>query len=104
MTLLTGVKVLMAGQEYILPPLTLGSLKRLGNKLNTLGSLQSIPNEEQCQVMCELVHASLVRNYPDVTIDTLYDMLDLGNLSHVFQAVLGVSGVKEGKEGEVQSL
>lgn len=105
MTLLNGVKCQMGGQEYILPPLTLGTLKRLGNKLNTLADIKNIPNEEQCDVMIDIVHSSLVRNYPEVSREALFDMLDLGNMQVVFQAVLGVSGVKEKQnEGEVQSL
>lgn len=104
MTLLNGVKVSLGGQDYILPPLTLGTLKRLGSKLNTLAGINSVPNEEQCAVMCEIVHGSLVRNYPDITQDQLYEMLDLGNMTTVFQAVLGVSGIKEGKQGEVEGL
>jgi len=103
MTLLNGVKVSMSGQEYILPPLTLGTLKRLGGKLNTLANITTVPNEEQCDVMCEIVHASLTRNYPEVTKETLYEMLDLGNMQVVFQAVLGVSGIKEKSQGEVPS-
>ena len=104
MTLLNGVKVSLGGQDYILPPLTLGTLKRMGNKLNTLAGISSVPNEEQCDVMCEIVHASLVRNYPELTKDQLYEMLDLGNMTTVFQAVLGVSGIKESKQGEVEGL
>ena len=102
MTLLNGVKVTMGGVDYVLPPLTLGTLKRMGSKLNTLSAISSVPNEEQCDVMCEIVHASISRNY-EITKDQLYEMLDLGNMTVVFQAVLGVSGIKESTQGEVQS-
>ena len=104
MTLLNGVKVSMGGQDYILPPLTLGTLKKMGNKLNTLAGISGIPNEEQCDVMIDLVYASLTRNYPEITRETLFELLDLGNMQVVFQAVLGVSGIKEKENmGEVIS-
>jgi len=92
MALLSGVKVTMGGREYTLPPLTLGSLKRIGNKINTLSKIDSVPNEEQTDAIAQIVLASVNRNYPEITQDELLEMIDLGNLKEIFEAVLGVSG------------
>lgn len=105
MALLSGVKVSMGGREFTLPPLTLGSLKRIGNKISTLTNIDSIPNEEQTDAICQIVLASVNRNYPEITQDELLEMIDLGNLKDIFEAVLGVSGIgKDKKQGEAVSL
>ena len=104
MALLSGVKVTMGGREYTLPPLTLGSLKRIGNKINTLSKIDSVPNEEQTDAIAQIVLASVNRNYPEITQDELLEMIDLGNLKEIFEAVLGLSGIKKGESsGEVVS-
>jgi len=104
MALLSGVKVTMGGREYTLPPLTLGSLKRIGNKINTLSKIDSVPNEEQTDAIAQIVLASVNRNYAEITQDELLEMIDLGNLKEIFEAVLGVSGIKKGESsGEAVS-
>ena len=104
MALLSGVKVSMGGRDFILPPLTLGSLKRIGSKINTLSKIDSIPNEEQTDAIAQIVLASVNRNYPEITQDELLEMIDLGNLKEIFEAVLGVSGIKKGESsGEAVS-
>lgn len=104
MALLSGVKVSMGGRDYTLPPLTLGSLKRIGNKINALSNIDSVPNEEQTEAIASIVLASVNRNYPEITQDELLEMIDLGNLKEIFEAVLGVSGIKKSESsGEVVS-
>jgi secreted Zn-dependent insulinase-like peptidase len=104
MALLSGVKVSMGGRDYTLPPLTLGSLKRIGNKINALSNIDSVPNEEQTEAIASIVLASVNRNYPEITQDELLEMIDLGNLKEIFEAVLGVSGIKKSESsGEAVS-
>jgi hypothetical protein len=104
MALLSGVKVSMGGRDYTLPPLTLGSLKRIGNKINALSTIDSVPNEEQTEAIASIVLASVNRNYPEITQDELLEMIDLGNLKEIFEAVLGVSGIKKSESsGEAVS-
>lgn len=104
MALLSGVKVSMGTGTYILAPLTLGSLKRIGNKINALSTIDSVPNEEQTEAIASIVLASVNRNYPEITQDELLEMIDLGNLKEIFEAVLGVSGIKKSESsGEAVS-
>ncbi len=97
-----GTKVTMGGREFILPPLTLKALRSLGPKIKLLSSLADVPTPEQVDVMVELVHASAVRNYPEITPDDLLELLDLGNLTEVFPAVMAASGLKKRMGGDGQ--
>jgi hypothetical protein len=100
MALHEGTKVTMGGRDFILPPLTLKALRLLGPKIKVLGQINDVPTEEQVGAMVEVVHASTVRNYPDMTPEDLEDLLDLGNLPTVFQAIMSSSGLKQGVPGE----
>jgi hypothetical protein len=108
MAILDGVRVKLGGAEYIVPPLSLRSLKKLGKKIQELSNINSVPTEEQTDALLEVIHAALVRNYPDITLDDLADLVDLGNMLEVFPAVLAVSGLKQnvvpgGSPGEAPS-
>ena len=95
-----GTTVKMGGRDFILPPLTLKALRRLGPTIANLSDLAGVPTPEQVDAMVELVHASAVRNYPELTMDDLLDLLDLGNLPEVFPAVMAASGLKRSAVGE----
>lgn len=101
MAMFDGVKVTMGGREFILPPLTLKALRKMGPKIKLLGTMTDVPTEEQIAAMVEVVHAGLVRNYPDITVDELEDLIDLGNLREVFPAVMASSGLSRVTPGEV---
>lgn len=99
-----GTKVNLGGRDFVLPPLTLKSLRLLGPKIALLSDLNGVPTTEQVDVMVEIVHASAVRNYPDLTPDDLLDLLDLHNIKEVFPAVMAASGLKQVPMGEVAGL
>jgi len=102
MALLSGVKVQMGGRDFTLPPLTLGALKKIGDKIYILSEMSSIPTPDQIDAMAQIILSSVNRNYPEVKQDELIELLDLGNLKSVFEAVLGASGIVRGSEpGEV---
>ena len=103
MALFDGTKVNLGGRDFILPPLTLKALRQLGPKIGLLGSLSGMPTEEQIDAMIEVAHASISRNYPEITLDELGDLLDLGNLQDVFPAVMAASGLAKLPEGKAAS-
>jgi len=67
--MIPGVAVEMNGQEWVVPPLTLGQLRRLMPKLRQLTDIGAAMGEEQIAVLVEIVSAALQRNYPDLTSD-----------------------------------
>ena len=92
--MIPGVAVAMGGQDWLVPPLTLGQLRRLMPKVRQLTEIGASMGEAQIGVLVEIVAAALQRNYPDVTADNVENLLDLGNASAVLNAVLTGSGLK----------
>ena len=89
-----GVTVAMGGQDWIVPPLTLGQLRRLMPKVRQLTEIAASMGEPQIAVLVDIVTAALQRNYPEMTADQVENFLDLGNASAVLNAVLTGSGLK----------
>ena len=92
--MLPGVTIPMGGRDWVVPPLTLGQLRRLMPKVRQLTEMGASMGETQISVLVEIVAAALQRNYPEVTAEMVENLLDLGNASAVLNAVLTGSGLK----------
>lgn len=92
--MIPGITIAMGGQDWLVPPLTLGQLRRLMPKVKTLTDINVGMGEKQIGVLCEIVAAALSRNYPDATADMVENLLDLGNAGEVLNVVLTGSGLK----------
>ncbi|MGH7044932.1 MAG: hypothetical protein ACREE2_00910 [Stellaceae bacterium] len=92
--MIPGVMVAMGGQQWTIPPLTLGQLRRLMPKVRKLTEIGAQMGETQIIVLVEIVTAALQRNYPDMTVETVEGLLDLGNAGTVLNAVLTGSGLR----------
>lgn len=89
-----GVPVEMGGEVYIIPPLTLGRLDYFRERIaKASGDGANMLNPDTQRLALEVVHAALVRNYPDMTVDAVGEILDLGNMGEAFTATMDVSGV-----------
>lgn len=89
----------MGGREWIVPPLTLGQMKRLAPKLALLAEAgaPSAMTAEQIDAIAEIVAVALSRNYPEMTAQTALDLLDGANTVAVYAAVLTGSGLRLGE-------
>jgi hypothetical protein len=96
--MIPGVTIEMGGQEWQVPPLTLGQLRRLWPKITDLTSQDTLLIMD---AVCEIVAAALSRNYPDMTIERVADLIDLENRERVVNAVMGGSGFLAGEAGAV---
>jgi hypothetical protein len=94
--MIPGMAVAMGGQDWIVPPLTLGQLRQLMPRVRQLTDIGVSMGEEQISVLVDIIAAALQRNYPEMTADKVEDLLDLGNASAVLNAVLTGSGLKLG--------
>jgi hypothetical protein len=94
--MIPGVAVAMGGQDWMVPPLTLGQLRRLMPKVRQLTEIGAAMGEAQIAVLIDIVTAALQRNYPEMTPDEVENLLDLGNAGVVLNAVLTGSGLKPG--------
>lgn len=94
--MIEGKTIRMGGKDWIVPPLNFRALKRFQKEIGSL-NLAELAQSEKVE---EIVLAALNRNYPELTLDQLQDMLDMGNVVEVTMAVMGVSGLEARKPGE----
>jgi len=97
MALLDGVRLNLGGREYVVPPLNFAALRRLEHDIQTVQGLSGIPTGEAIDAVVRIAHAAISRNYPDITVEDMAELIDMGNITHVLNAVMGVSGLREGK-------
>lgn len=97
-----GIAVVMGGVEYVIPPLALGALEQLQDRI--AGFKGDITDGKQVATVIDAAHAALKRNYPEITREDVADLVDVGVMAEVFEAVMDVSGLKrKGLEaGEAQ--
>jgi hypothetical protein len=86
-----GHPVRMAGQDWILAPLNFRQLRVTLKQ--AFVDLQSSDTEARFNAFEQIVHASLSRNYPDLTIEQVEEMLDMSNVMEVVDAVMNISGM-----------
>jgi hypothetical protein len=85
-----GVMVKLGGDEYVIPPLNFRQLKIMFPLIEELNN-QTEPMKRMENVV-KLAHAALSRNYEDMTIERVEELIDMGNLKAVSEAIMGVSG------------
>lgn len=87
-----GIPVELGGVEHIVPPLSLGALEQLQDRISTVNG--DITDSKQVATVIDAAFSSLKRNYPSMTRDEVAEMIDVGNMAEVFEAVMDVSGLK----------
>lgn len=95
--LIDGVVIRMGGRDWTVPPLTFKQLRRLQPQLERLARIGAAATPEQIASVSDIVQTALSRNYPDVTVEDVEDMLDLGNAARVIGAILTGSGLTSGE-------
>ena len=90
-----GVKITIGGKEYIVPGLSLGQMEEMAEKVESLASADERITKEMIQTVSEVCQAALSRNYPDITLVQVKNMLDVRNMNAVIEAVLGASGLEK---------
>ena len=91
-----GIEIELNGEKYICPPLNLNGVEKMQDKLQEFDGLAPF---KQLPVVAEVAHLALIRNYPDLSIESVKDGIDLGNMTTIMNAVMGVSGLVK-TEGE----
>jgi hypothetical protein len=92
-----GVTIDLSGVEYVVPPLNLASLQNLQDKLSGFtggADLKSVGIVADCAL------AALKRNYPEITREELLEVIDLGNMLELMNAIMGVSGLQSAGEAK----
>jgi hypothetical protein len=101
--MIDGVTIKAGGKDWIVPPLTLKMVKKFAPVMGRIATFTDpVQSVEVMDAMMELIHAAFVRNYPDLTTEAVEDMVDLGNLLTIIQAIMGISGLVA--SGEAQAV
>ena len=106
--MIPGILISMGGKDWTVPPLTLSKLRRLRPKIRQMTDAGIESNigltDEQIDTIAEIVQSALARNYPDLAIEDVLDLIDMGNVQPVLQAVLAGSGLRRSTPGEAKAV
>jgi hypothetical protein len=87
-----GIDLELAGAVYTVPPLALGDLELLQERLAVLNV--AAVDKASIATVIDATFASLRRNYPDMTREQCAALIDLENMQDVIDSVMDVSGTK----------
>ncbi|MGS0922131.1 hypothetical protein ACR30T_00235 [Neisseria gonorrhoeae] len=96
-----GVTVELNGADYVIPPIALGALEQLQERIGSFDG--NAADAGQISTVIDCAHAALKRNYPDLTREEAADLIDIGNMNEVFAAVMDVSGLKRKEQEAAQA-
>jgi CRP-like cAMP-binding protein len=95
-----GVMLELGGEVFECPPLALGDLELLQDRLEAMKKSTSQTDRETVSTVIDATLAALNRNYPDLTRQALARLIDVGNMQQAMLAVMAVSGLERREEGK----
>ena len=87
-----GIRMTLGGNEYVVPPIALGALEQLEDRIASFNP--NVLDLKQMGIIIDCAYAALKRNYPDLTREDVGEIVDIGNMNEVFEAVMDVSGLR----------
>lgn len=92
-----GKPVVLGGVEYIAPPMGMEAVVELKERIDALDG----GNEKTLvSVGLDLIHASLSRNYPELTRAEIGVMVEIGEFQPAFDTVMKISGLTKKPSGD----
>jgi len=106
--MIEGVEINIAGRDYIVPALNFKSIRKLKAEIALISDVEAAKADgfgsDRMEAICKVAHAAFARNYPNLTLEELQDMVDLNNSGEIINAVMGISGLTRVKgEGDSES-
>jgi hypothetical protein len=96
-----GVAIWMDGKEWIVPALSVRQFRDNYAKLTTpVGEVSNENVQEQFDRFVPIIGLALRRNYPELSDEKLFDMLDLSTFKEAIYAVQAASGLRAKEAGE----
>lgn len=93
-----GTRIELGGKTYVLPPLSIGQMEQLTPEdLAAIGEGQS---HGKLKMVGDLVHAALLRNYPEITRDDVVRNLDAANMMEIVGALMRISNFTRNETAE----
>ncbi len=96
---LDGVPLRLGGQDYILPPLNLAALEKYWPMIESWAE-PTASLTQRFSEGAEVIHAALLRNYPELTLTKVKEGLDLPSFPAALAQLLEVSGLTPRLPGE----
>ena len=81
-----GIEIGMGGLKLIVPPLNAKQLRQFKPELAVLEDKTN--TEGHLDALLTLTHASMKRNYPEITAEEVEELVDRGNQTAVMFAVI----------------
>lgn len=91
------------GKVYTLAPLPLIAVKRLQAGIGRL-QMDTALSDSSMSTIQEVLHISLLRNYPEMTREQSDELLDVSNMLEVVASALDVGGFKRKAQVEAKNL
>ena len=91
--MIEGVTVTLAGRDFVVPALSLKQVRTLGPQIADLQANAGDFGGKAFESGMVVIQAAMSRNYPEITVAELEDVVDLRNFARIVQAVMGVSGL-----------
>jgi len=91
-----GIMIKVNGEDMVLPPLNWRATKRFYKDIIS-GDIND--PAKAIDLMPEMLHAALARNYPELTQDALEDIIAPGELLSAIPLLLSVSGFSQAPKG-----
>lgn len=97
-----GVPFEFGDLTLIIPPLSLGAMEQLQERL--AGMSEDLTSPEYVGTVIDTLHAALKRNYPEITREEVANLIDLENMQAAMACAMDVAGLKrkslEAEQGE----
>lgn len=87
-----GIPHDFGGLVLVIPPLSLGAMERLQERLS--GMSDDMFDPENLSTVIDTLHAALGRNYPDMTREEVADLVDLENMQEAMACAMDISGLR----------
>ena len=93
--MIDGTKIQLNGTEYVVPALNLNQVQMLRDDVALLNTVDSSDpfSKDRHEAACRIVHAALSRNYPELKLEEMGELMDLRNFSDLYRTVMGASGL-----------
>lgn len=94
--LLPGVTVMLDGRPFVVPSLLVRKLREVteSGRVATLEATGGLPSVDQIDLVLELAHAALVRNYPGITLEEVTGLVDMAAMPALMRAIFMASGIE----------
>jgi hypothetical protein len=84
-----GQSFTLGGKEYLVPPLSMRAVVDLKPELARIADADADSPLTHLEAIARVILSALQRNYPELTYDDLGDLLDMGNIVELLNAVTG---------------